>query len=65
MSSDIHGTDPEEQRRLTRLNEELNDRCLRELPVKPGQRVLDVGSGLGQLTRALARAARAEGVRSS
>jgi ubiquinone/menaquinone biosynthesis C-methylase UbiE len=56
MSNYIHGTDPDEQRRLSQLNEELNDRCLREIPVKTGDRVLDVGSGLGQLSRALARA---------
>lgn len=57
MSNYIHGTDPDEQRRLSQLNVELNDRCLREIPVKPGQRVLDVGSGLGQMTRVLAKVA--------
>lgn len=55
----LHGTDPEEQRRLARLNELLNGACLRELGLRGGQRVLDVGSGLGQLTRAMARATRA------
>src|SRR4051794_40839054 len=56
MSNYIHGTDPGEQRRLSQLNDELNGRCLRELPLKPGDRVLDVGSGLGQMARAMARA---------
>jgi SAM-dependent methyltransferase len=54
----IHGTAPEEQARLTNLNELLNRACLRELALREGDRVLDVGAGLGQLTRAMARAAR-------
>ena len=53
----VHGTDPVEQARLSLLNELLNTACLREARVQPGERVLDVGAGLGQLTRALARAA--------
>ena len=53
----VHGTDPEEQRRLTRMNRLLNQASLREVRPQPGERVLDVGAGLGQLTRALARAA--------
>lgn len=52
----IHGTRPEEQRRLSRLNDLLNAACLRELAPPPGARVLDVGSGLGQFSRAVARA---------
>ena len=51
----IHGTKPEEQRRLARLNDLLNAASLEALALAPGQRVLDVGSGLGQLSRALAR----------
>src|SRR2546426_687255 len=51
----VHGTRPEEQRRLTRLNDLLNDACLRELALKDGEAVLDVGSGLGQFTRAMGR----------
>jgi ubiquinone/menaquinone biosynthesis C-methylase UbiE len=51
----IHGTHPEEQHRLSRLNDLLNAACLRELAPPPGARVLDVGSGLGQFSRAIAR----------
>ncbi|MBM3739017.1 MAG: methyltransferase domain-containing protein [Acidobacteria bacterium] len=50
----IHGTEPEEQARLSLLNEILNTRCLRELALQGGERILDVGSGLGQFTRAMA-----------
>jgi ubiquinone/menaquinone biosynthesis C-methylase UbiE len=58
MSDDlyIHGTDPEEQARLSRLNDRLNSACLARLDLRPGMRVLDVGSGLGQMARAIARA---------
>lgn len=52
----IHGTEPNEQRRLSILNDLLNEGSLRALALRPGERVLDVGSGLGQLTRAMARA---------
>jgi SAM-dependent methyltransferase len=55
QSQYLHGTAPEEQARLSRLNALLNDLALRELSLAPGERVLDVGSGLGQLTRAIAR----------
>jgi SAM-dependent methyltransferase len=51
----LHGTAPVEQDRLARLNDLLNDRALAELVLRAGDRVLDVGSGLGQLTRAMAR----------
>ena len=51
----LHGTDPDEQARLARLNDLLNERALAEMGLRPGDRVLDVGSGLGQLTRAMAR----------
>ena len=54
-SAYIHGTDPEEQVRLSLLNELLNVGSLRELNLQGGERVLDVGSGLGQLARAMAR----------
>jgi SAM-dependent methyltransferase len=52
----IHGVEPEEQARLSRLNDLLNEACLRYADPQPGQRVLDVGCGLAQLTRRLARA---------
>jgi SAM-dependent methyltransferase len=51
----IHGSSPAEQTRLSRLNDVLNDAALRELAIAPGTAILDVGSGLGQLTRAMAR----------
>lgn len=53
----IHGSGAEEEARLSLLNDLLNGACLRELAIRPGEAVLDVGSGLGQLTRAMARAA--------
>jgi ubiquinone/menaquinone biosynthesis C-methylase UbiE len=52
----IHGSKREEQRRLSSLNELLNQACLRELGLTGGEAVLDVGSGLGQFTRDMARA---------
>ncbi len=58
MSKYIHGTDPEEQERLTLLNTVLlNEACLKELSLSGGEKILDVGSGLGQFSRAMARAA--------
>jgi ubiquinone/menaquinone biosynthesis C-methylase UbiE len=59
MSRYIHGTDPEEQQRLTLLNTVLlNDACLKELSLSGGEKILDVGSGLGQFSREMARRAR-------
>ena len=52
----IHGTDPDEQRRLELMNVLLNSRCLPELEPRPGDRVLDVGAGPGQFTHAIAEA---------
>lgn len=52
----LHGSKAREQRRLSGLNELLNQACLRELGLQGGESVLDVGSGLGQFTRAMARA---------
>jgi ubiquinone/menaquinone biosynthesis C-methylase UbiE len=51
----IHGTDADEQRRLSLLNDLLNEASLARLTLAPGDHVLDVGSGLGQLSRAIAR----------
>ena len=53
----LHGTDPREQRRLARLNSLINRASLRELAPGGGGRILEVGSGLGQFARDLARAA--------
>lgn len=60
-ASYIHGTAPDEQRRLSVLNDILNLACLRELDLRGGERILDIGSGLGQFTRAMARATGARG----
>jgi len=54
-STYIHGTDPAEQKRLSVMNSFLNDRSLAQLTLRGGERVLDLGSGLGQFTRAMAR----------
>lgn len=43
------------------MNELLNRACLRELELAGGEAVLDVGSGLGQFTRDMARAAGSRG----
>jgi ubiquinone/menaquinone biosynthesis C-methylase UbiE len=51
----VHGTHPEEQARLTRLNALLNEGSIRELGARPGERMLDVGAGLGQFARAVAK----------
>jgi SAM-dependent methyltransferase len=52
----VHGTSPWEQARLGLMNELLNTGALRALALRPGESVLDLGSGLGQLARAMARA---------
>ncbi len=53
----IHGTDSDEQRRLSLLNDLLNDASLKAMRLEGGEKILDVGSGLGQLAHAMARAA--------
>ncbi len=53
----VHGTTAVEQQRLTRLNQLINAASLKELRLEGGEKILDVGSGLGQLTWALAGAA--------
>src|SRR5688572_29476275 len=58
----VHGTHPDEQRRLSRMNDFLNEGARRELRLAGGERILDVGSGLGQFTRLLAREAGAGAV---
>src|SRR2546430_1833272 len=53
----IHGTAAEEQRRLSLLNDVLpNNASLREMALRSDERIIDFGSGLGQFTRAMARA---------
>jgi SAM-dependent methyltransferase len=52
----VHGTSADEQRRLTRLNDLLNGASLAEAQLAAGERVIDFGAGLGQYSRAMARA---------
>jgi SAM-dependent methyltransferase len=54
MSSYIHGTDPDEQARLAALNRLTNGAFLDFLEIEPGDRVLEVGSGLGILAAEVA-----------
>jgi ubiquinone/menaquinone biosynthesis C-methylase UbiE len=56
MSHYIHGSDPAEQSRLSRLNDLVNARCFPKLKLEHGFRILDVGSGLGQLTYRMSEA---------
>ena len=51
----VHGSSLEEQHRLSLLNDILNESCLRELNLRPGEKVLDVGCGLGQFARLMAQ----------
>jgi SAM-dependent methyltransferase len=57
MSRYLHGTEPREQERLARLNDLINRRSLAELGLSGGERILEVGSGLGQFARDMARRA--------
>jgi SAM-dependent methyltransferase len=51
----IHGYSAAEMRRLTRMQGILNDAELAALDLSGVRSLLDVGAGLGQMTRALAR----------
>lgn len=51
----VHGTHPEEQRRLADMNALINAHSLAALAPRPGERLLDLGSGLGQFARDVAR----------
>jgi SAM-dependent methyltransferase len=57
MAGYIHGYSREEQERLTLMQHLVNEAELRVLEVGGARRILDVGAGLGQMGRALARAA--------
>lgn len=54
-STYVHGTSPEEQERLKLLNRLLNESSLNLLHPRPGDRILDIGGGLGMFSRAMAR----------
>jgi ubiquinone/menaquinone biosynthesis C-methylase UbiE len=51
----IHGTSSDERHRLSRMNDLINTGCLQAMRLAGERRVLDVGSGLGQFTRRVAR----------
>jgi SAM-dependent methyltransferase len=51
----LHGTEPDEQERLGLMNRLLNGNSLREMQLAAGENVLDLGCGLGQLSREIAR----------
>src|SRR5258708_18695221 len=53
----VHGTDPSEQERLARLNHATNAAFIELLHLRPGMRVLEVGSGLGIVAVDVAKAA--------
>ena len=56
-STYIHGTSDEEQKRLSLMNDILlNRESLAELRLRGDEHIIDFGSGLGQFTRAMARA---------
>jgi ubiquinone/menaquinone biosynthesis C-methylase UbiE len=57
----IHGTAATEQGRLSLLNDLINQASLREIGLRGGEKILDVGCGLAQLTRAMGRAAGSTG----
>ena len=61
MSHYIHGSDPAEQSRLSRLNDLINARCFPKLKLEDRFRILDVGSGLGQLTCRMSEAVGPDG----
>src|SRR4051812_20828068 len=53
----IHGTEPSEQARLALLNRLTNGPFVEFLQVRPGMRILEVGSGLGLLAAEVAQGA--------
>ncbi|HKW14053.1 MAG TPA: methyltransferase domain-containing protein [Candidatus Krumholzibacteria bacterium] len=57
----IHGTEPDEQGRLARLNRLINSQSLSRMNPQPGQRVLDVGCGFGLFAHEIAARVGSEG----
>ncbi len=52
----LHGTSEAEQGRLSLLNRLLNEAAMKELAIRPGESIVDFGSGLAQLALDMARA---------
>lgn len=57
----IHGTSKEEQDRLSILNQLLNEACLEQMKLRGDERILDIGCGLGQFSRLMAKHVAPEG----
>lgn len=57
----IHGSTDEEQERLSLLNQILNKNSLAALNLNGHEKILDVGSGLGQFSQAMARTINSDG----
>ncbi|MBI4164956.1 MAG: methyltransferase domain-containing protein [Acidobacteria bacterium] len=53
----LHGTSPEEQRRLALMNDLLNEASLREMGLRGGEKIIDFGCATGRMSLAMARAA--------
>lgn len=58
----IHGTSNSEQARLTLTNNLLNARSLGEANIRAGDKILDLGSGLGQLSCLMAQSGQPGGI---
>jgi len=53
VSNYIHGVNSEEQKRLSLMNTLMNQRCVAKMTIPAGAKILDVGSGLGQMSQLL------------
>src|SRR5258708_2463397 len=56
----LHGALPSGQGRFAPLYRLLNEAAMRELAIRPGERIVDFGSGLGQLSLDMALASGAQ-----
>jgi len=57
----IHGSLEEEQRRLSLLNQLMNKVCLEKIALRGDEKILDMGSGLGQFDLAIAKSENFQG----